>query len=325
MIKLHTIYLFITFLGCSGSLLAMNFPNESSSLEEFNIIDMSREYFEKLLEVKPVKKDDSPQGLFDQGKYLELVHKLKNPAWLREYTDSQGNNALHLVARSGNRVIMNLLLGNLGDKASEMINDRNSKGQSVLSYALLFGQRDIVEDLIALAPQGLDIETKDKRDWTPLFYAVERDSRDNEGLTKLLIDAGAALCSLDQDKITPVLMAARDGSFQVVQDILLKDKQQQQPCIDLRRKDVDGIELMHYVAANDLGLKSQLIYIIESYVGDKKTWADIKAAPSEDDLTPLEYAESLLLLAKDKEEIEYREKRVKKLIELEFPRKNQKV
>lgn len=56
---------------------------------------------------------------------------------------------------------------------------------------------------------------------------VERDSRDNEGLTALLLDAGAALCSRDNDKMTPALMAARDGGFTVVQELLLKDKQQQ--------------------------------------------------------------------------------------------------
>jgi len=130
------------------------------------------------------------------------------------------------------------------------------------------------------------------------------------------MDAGAEICISDKKGRTPTLVAARDGGFYVVNDLLLKDVEKRPYCIDMYADDAEGNTLMHYVAANDLDPKSQLIIMVNTLSDDQakkgEDLDDIRIIENNKDQTPFEYVKSMVAHARDAEEKKVSRKNVLK-------------
>jgi len=94
--------------------------------------------------------------------------------------DKTGRTPLHLAAESADADIVKLLL----DKGAKVDEKDDESGFTALHYAARIGNKDAAELLIA---SGTDINAKDKQGQTPLYLAVNSDSK----VAELLINKGA--------------------------------------------------------------------------------------------------------------------------------------
>jgi len=81
----------------------------------------------------------------------------------------QGLAPLHIAARQGRRVIVELLLGHGADIAAT---EKNFEGMTALHEAAYCGHKDVVELLLVL---GADINASDRRGKTPLDRALSKN------------------------------------------------------------------------------------------------------------------------------------------------------
>jgi ankyrin repeat protein len=88
------------------------------------------------------------------------------------------------------------LLDNLKD-----INMKDKDGRTLLFYAILTHNYDIVELLIS---HNCDLNIRDNLGWTPLHYAVQEDLLE---ITKLLLDKKADINIVDNYGNTPISRA----------------------------------------------------------------------------------------------------------------------
>jgi ankyrin repeat protein len=84
--------------------------------------------------------------------------------------DEHGDTPLHWAARSGDKVVIGLLLANMAD-----VNAKNGIGWTPLLSAVRKGNKDVMQLLLA---HGANVNARDNQDETPLHWAVLYCDRD---------------------------------------------------------------------------------------------------------------------------------------------------
>lgn len=121
------------------------------------------------------------------------------------------------------------------------IDCQDPDGITLMHHAVWEGNRKLVSQLLDAAGCPLDIRAKDGQ--TPLMVAVARGKLD---LMKLLLDRGADIEAVREDKVSAVLIAAQ--SRQLTALLALKGRG-----ADLQRKDAEGNGCAHWAAlVNDV-------------------------------------------------------------------------
>jgi ankyrin repeat protein len=110
--------------------------------------------------------------------------------------NEQSNDCLCVVCAYADTAVIDLLLASVD---SSRLNVADQHGKPSLYYAIQKNRVDIVEKLLE---KGADLEFKDKKGHTPLYWAlVEQPS--NDKLRRLLLQEGA--------KITPEVLNAANA------------------------------------------------------------------------------------------------------------------
>lgn len=123
-------------------------------------------------------------------------------------TDNRGRTALFTAVREGSQQALESLLA----APQTNVNAVNADGETPLMLAAIRGSLPAVK---ALVKRGADINRKG---WTPLHYAC---SGPDNGVAEFLIAQGAELNARSDNGTTPLMMAARYGSGDLV-PLLLK-------------------------------------------------------------------------------------------------------
>lgn len=123
-------------------------------------------------------------------------------------TDNRGRTALFTAVREGSQKALEALLA----VPQTNVNAVNADGETPLMLAAIRGSLPAAK---ALVRRGADINRKG---WTPLHYAC---SGPDNGVAEFLIAQGAELNARSDNGTTPLMMAARYGSGDLV-PLLLK-------------------------------------------------------------------------------------------------------
>ena len=147
--------------------------------------------------------------------------------------DEDEETCLHLAARNGHEIIVDLLLE---QTFGRQLRDQVSKsGHTALHFAAWFGHAGVAATLLPRRPgQGFlraitsftepepvvdEVNVKDAKDNTPLHLAAERD---HTAIMELLLDRGAAPELTNEEGKTPLLTALQRGAAQAAMLLLQK-------------------------------------------------------------------------------------------------------
>jgi ankyrin repeat protein len=81
------------------------------------------------------------------------------------------------------------------------VNDLDRAGRSKLHYAAVDNDLELARELLA---QGLDVNLRDARDFTPLHFAAQSQAVE---IVELLLDSGAEIDAQNAFGATPLLVA----------------------------------------------------------------------------------------------------------------------
>lgn len=116
---------------------------------------------------------------------------------------------LHLACQAGNSTVVKLLLENNADPF-----DKDSSGRTAMHYATC---SSAVEQLTILTEHGNDlIHVKDHAGRTPLHYAVFNAHPKQVEMVLKLLNSGADVNALDNDRRTVLHHAAEAGKARVI-------------------------------------------------------------------------------------------------------------
>jgi ankyrin repeat protein len=124
--------------------------------------------------------------------------------------DPNGEPALLLALRSGSFAVATELVAH-PDIQVEL---RSNKDESPLMLAAIKGRLDLCRQLIA---RDADVN---KPGWTPLHYAAANSLSEAVEVVRLLLEHFAYIDADSPNGTTPLMMAARYGSYEVVQVLL---------------------------------------------------------------------------------------------------------
>jgi ankyrin repeat protein len=183
-----------------------------------------------------------------------------------DYTvvNSRGKTPVSYVSNGKNPEVFKLFL----EKDKDILKTKSADGTDLLLYAIYAGD---TAGFSYLLKQGLDVNSKDGHNFTPLcmavlynnpewikalikkgadvnymanegysplLFAIERDSL---AVVKLLVDCGAKLNMADSVGLTALHMATRKGNYQIAVYLINKG-------IAIDSKDRDGMTALHYAA-----------------------------------------------------------------------------
>lgn len=124
--------------------------------------------------------------------------------------DEHGNHALLVAIREGSLKVATFLL----DQPLVQVEVRNARGESPLMMAAIKGQLPLAQRLIDRKAEV------NKPGWAPLHYAAANPEPVGLELTRLLLEHHAYIDAASPNQTTPLMMAARYGSPEVVQLLL---------------------------------------------------------------------------------------------------------
>ena len=124
--------------------------------------------------------------------------------------DENGNSALLLAIREESWRVVNFLL----DQPLVQVETRNPAGESPLMLAALKGQLPLAKRLIERKAEV------NKPGWAPLHYAATNAEPVSLELVRLLLEQHAYIDAESPNKTTPLMMAARYGTPDVVRLLL---------------------------------------------------------------------------------------------------------
>ena len=124
--------------------------------------------------------------------------------------NDQGQVALYLAVRDEAPRVMAALLAH----PQIRVDLANASGETALMMAALKGNWPFAQRLIERGAQV------NREGWTPLHYAASSSEVDSTAVITMLLDRGAAINARAPNGNTPLMMAARYGTFRSV-DVLL--------------------------------------------------------------------------------------------------------
>jgi uncharacterized protein len=124
--------------------------------------------------------------------------------------DEHGNHALLVALREDSWKVASFLL----DQPLVQVEARNPRGESPLMMAAIKGQLPLVKRLIERKAEV------NKPGWAPLHYAAAHAQPVALDLVRLLLEHHAYIDAESPNKTTPLMMAARYGTPEVVQLLL---------------------------------------------------------------------------------------------------------
>ncbi len=124
--------------------------------------------------------------------------------------DEHGNHALLVAIREGSWKVASFLL----EQPLIKVEARNPRGESPLMMAAIKGHLPLAKRLIERKAEV------NKPGWAPLHYAAANAEPVGLDLVRLLLEHHAYIDAESPNKTTPLMMAARYGSPQVVQLLL---------------------------------------------------------------------------------------------------------
>lgn len=124
--------------------------------------------------------------------------------------DEKGNHALLLAIREDAVRVTNFLV----DQPLVQVESRNAAGESPLMLAALKGNLPLVHRLIERKAEV------NKPGWAPLHYAATHAEPISTDVVRLLLEHHAYIDAESPNKTTPLMMAARYGTPQVVKLLL---------------------------------------------------------------------------------------------------------
>ncbi|XP_074605773.1 transient receptor potential cation channel subfamily A member 1-like isoform X1 [Acropora palmata] len=165
-----------------------------------------------------------------------VVRSLLELQSLREVNQlsDSGLSAMHCAARRNKKEVLQILIDNGADV--NVIASMASKILTPLHYAAWFNASDAVECLIE---NGADVESSSAFGQKPLHYVVSRASV--ELVEKMLTKGKANPNSLDNQKFTPLHLAAQRGRLDILQILLAHGA-------DFRLQNDEGETAIHIAA-----------------------------------------------------------------------------
>ena len=124
--------------------------------------------------------------------------------------DEHGNHALLVAVREGSFKVATFLL----EQPLVKVEARNPRGESPLMMAAIKGHLPLAQRLIERKAEV------NKPGWAPLHYAASNPEPVGLELTRLLLEHHAYIDAESPNKTTPLMMAARYGSPEVVRLLL---------------------------------------------------------------------------------------------------------
>ncbi|MDR1236023.1 MAG: ankyrin repeat domain-containing protein [Holosporaceae bacterium] len=179
--------------------------------------------------------------------------------------NKKGDTPVHLVARAGNKEIVELLL-----KEGADITARGENRRTALHRAAQSGSTEVVKSLLE---KEADVTACDQNGLTALHYATQSW---NVETVKFLLEKGAKMTARDNNGRTALHYASRDGDMSMV-EFLIKEKG-----VKISICDKNGLTALHYAVQN----RCRAVELIEFLM---KNGADI-AARDKNKLTALHYA-----------------------------------
>lgn len=138
-----------------------------------------------------------------------MVEFLLNKGAKIDYRDKLLRTPLHLACQSGHGTVAKLLLENNSDPF-----DKDSSGRTALHYATCSSN---VEQLTILTERGDDlVHIKDHAGRTSLHYAVFNPHVRSLEMVIKLLNLGADVNCLDNDRRTPLHHAAESGRARLI-------------------------------------------------------------------------------------------------------------
>lgn len=132
----------------------------------------------------------------DEAKVRNLLGNYANV----NYTDHDGDTALHAAAEYGHPEIIRTLV----QQGKANVDRRDSDGKTPLHFAAEHGQLAAVKALLEV---GARPNVRDNDGWTPLHFAADAESPE---MVILLISKGADPNGINGDGQTPVQVAAQN-------------------------------------------------------------------------------------------------------------------
>ena len=144
----------------------------------------------------------------DTGATINLLFRELDP----NVTDEQGHTALFIAVREGSLKVANLLL----DLPLVQVERRNWVDESPLMMAAIKGELLLAQRLIERQAEV------NKPGWAPLHYAATNPEPTSSDMVLLLLEHHAYIDAESPNKTTPLMMASRYGTADVVQ-LLIKE------------------------------------------------------------------------------------------------------
>lgn len=124
--------------------------------------------------------------------------------------NAAGEHALFLAIRDDAPGVAAFLVG----QPKVNVEARTAQGESPLMMAAIKGQLELASRLIARKAEV------NKPGWTPLHYAVSRDTETSTAMVRLLLEHHAYIDAESPNGTTPLMMAAHYGSAGAVKLLL---------------------------------------------------------------------------------------------------------